>query len=85
MDAKKRFPELAHLTSNELRKLLKRSTLSREDRQIAIYCLCWGMADADTAAAVYMHRTTVGRHLRENIVPELKKLASRHEKKCVGE
>ena len=84
MNAKKRFPELAQLTNDEIRKLLKRSTLSREDRQITICCLCWNMDDVDTAAAVYMHRTTVGRHLRSVIVPELKRLMKRQEKKCAG-
>lgn len=84
MNAKKRFPELAQLTNDEIRKLLKRSTLSREDRQIAICCLCWSMDDVDTAAAVYMHRTTVGRHMRDVIVPELERLVERQEKKCAG-
>lgn len=84
MNAKKRFPQLAHLTNDDLRRLLKRSTLSREDRQIAICCLCWNMDDVDTAAAVYMHRTTVGRHLRGVIVPELERLINRQEKKCAG-
>ena len=84
MNAKKRFPGLAQLTNEEIRKLLKRSTLSREDRQIAICCLCWDMDDVDTAAAVNMHRTTVGRHLRQAIVPELERLMIRKEKKCAG-
>lgn len=84
MNAKKRFPRLALLTNEEIRKLLKRSTLSREDRQIAICCLCWNMDDVDTAAAVNMHRTTVGRHLRQAIVPELEQLIKRQEKKCAG-
>lgn len=84
MNAKKRFPMLAQLTNEEIRKLLKRSTLSREDRQIAVCCLCWNMDDVDTAAAVNMHRTTVGRHLRQAIVPELEKLIKRQEKKCAG-
>ena len=84
MNAKKRFPRLAQLTNEEIRKLLKRSTLSREDRQITICCLCWDMDDVDTAAAVNMHRTTVGRHLRHVIVPELERLMKRQEKKCAG-
>lgn len=84
MNAKKRFPEFAQLTNDEIRKLLKRPTLSREDRQIAICCLCWNMDDVDTAAAVYMHRTTVGRHLRDVIVPELEQLMNRQDKKCAG-
>ena len=42
------------------------------------------MDDVDTAAAVYMHRTTVGRHLRDVIVPELEMLTKRQEKECAG-
>ena len=85
MNSKKRFPTLAQLSNDEIRRLLRRSTLSREDRQIAICCLCWDMDDVDTAAAVYMHRTTVGRHLRYVIVPELVRLIEMDKKKCVGE
>ena len=85
MNAKKRFPSLAHLTNREIHQLLIRSTLSREDRHIAACCLCWDMDDVDTAAAVYMHRTTVGRHLRYVIVPELVRLIEMDKKKCVGE
>ena len=84
MNAKKRFPSLAHLTNHEIHQLLIRSTLSREDRHIAICCLCWDMDDVDTAAAVYMHRTTVGRHMRCVIVPELERLIDIHEKECAG-
>ena len=84
MNAKKRFQSLSELDNDDIRKLLKRSTLSREDRHIAICCLCWNMDDVDTAAAVYMHRTTVGRHLRQIIVPELERLINRQEKKCAG-
>lgn len=84
MNAKKRFPSLAQLTNDEIRQLLRRSTLSREDRHIAACCLCWDMDDVDTAAAVYMHRTTVGRHLRYVIVPELERLMNRHENECAG-
>ena len=84
MNAKKRFPSLAHLTNLEIHQLLIRSTLSREDRHIAACCLCWDMDDVDTAAAVYMHRTTVGRHLRQIIVPELERLIEIHEKECAG-
>ena len=84
MNAKKRFPSLAELGNDDIRRLLRGSTLSREDRHIAICCLCWDMDDVDTAAAVYMHRTTVGRHLRDVIVPELERLMKRQEKKCAG-
>ena len=85
MNAKNRFPQLAHLTNEEIRKLLRRSTLSREDRHIAACCLCWDMDDVDTAEAVYMHRTTVGRHLRDVIVPELEQLINRQGNKCAGD
>lgn len=85
MNAKKRFPTLADLDNEDIRRLLRRSTLSREDRQIAICCLCWDMDDVDTAEAVHMHRTTVGRHLRDVIVPELERLINRQEKKCAGD
>lgn len=84
MNAKKRFPSLAELTNREIHQLLIRSTLSREDRHIAACCLCWDMDDVDTAAAVFMHRTTVGRHLRYVIVPELERLMNRQEKECAG-
>ena len=84
MNAKKRFPSLAHLTNREIHQLLIRSTLSREDRHIAICCLCWDMDDVDTADAVHMHRTTVGRHLHCVIVPELERLINLQEKKCAG-
>lgn len=84
MNAKKRFPSLAELGNDDIRRLLRSSTLSREDRHIAICCLCWNMDDVDTAAAVYMHRTTVGRHLRDVIVPELERLVELQEKKCAG-
>ena len=84
MNAKKRFPSLAHLTNREIHQLLIRSTLSREDRQIAICCLCWNMDDVDTAAAGYMHRTTVGRHLRCVIVPELERLIEHQDMECAG-
>ena len=71
MDRRKRFPTLAHLDNNDIRLLLKRSTLSRIDRQIAINALCWNMDDADNGAAVKYDRSSVGRHLRNVIVPQL--------------
>ena len=42
------------------------------------------MDDVDTAAAVYMHRTTVGRHMRCVIVPELERLIEIQENECAG-
>ena len=69
-----RFPALAGLDAVELKALLKRSTLSREDRQIAISCLIWDMAYADIGAAVHMDRTTVSRRMRNVIAPQLERL-----------
>ena len=75
--SQKRFPQLAHLDGDELRALIKRSRLSREDRQIAISCLCFNADDADIAVTVHMDRSTVGRHLRNIIIPHLVELNSR--------
>lgn len=69
-----RFPELADLDAGELKELLKRSRLSREDRQIAISCLVWEMGYIEIGAAVHMDRTTVSRRMRRNIVPQLRRL-----------
>ena len=71
MDRRKRFPSLAHLDNNDIRLLLKRSTLSRIDRQIAVNALCWNMDDVDIGVAVGYDRSTIGRHLRCTIVPQL--------------
>lgn len=65
---------MAGLDANELKALLKRSTLSREDRQIAISCLIWDMAYTDIGAAVHMDRTTVSRRMRNVIAPQLERL-----------
>lgn len=70
----KKFPALAGLDAEELRRLLKRSTLSREDRQIAVSCLIWDMDYIDIGAAVHMDRTTVSRHMRDVIAPQLERL-----------
>lgn len=80
MDKRKRFPTVAHLENDEIRLLLKRSTLSRLDRQIAINCLCWSMDDADNAAAVKYDRSTIGRRLRYVIIPELEWLLKKPNK-----
>lgn len=69
-----KFPRLYGLDSEELRKLLKRSTLSKEDRIIAIKHLIWDMDYIDIGEIVHMHRTTVGRHMRDGIEPELARL-----------
>ena len=73
MNWKKRFPELAHLESMEILALVQRSGLSKYDRKAAINCLCWGMTDIESSVDddVRMDRSTVGKRLREIIVPEL--------------
>jgi hypothetical protein len=77
MNRRKRFPALAHLENEEILDLLKRSSLSQTDRQIAINVLCWNMDDADNGAAVGYDRSTVGKRLRETIVPELEWLEAK--------
>ena len=77
----KKFPALAGLDAEELRRLLKRSTLSREDRQIAISCLIWDMDYIDIGAAVHMDRTTVSRHMRDVIAPQLERLMEKQQPK----
>ena len=69
-----RFPALAGLDAVELKALLKRSTLSREDRQIAVSCLIWDMDYIEIGAAVHMDRTTVSRRMRNVIAPQLVRL-----------
>lgn len=68
---------MAGLDAEELRKLLRRSTLSREDRQIAVSCLIWDMDYIDIGAAVHMDRTTVSRRMREKIAPQLERLMAK--------
>ena len=72
--AAKKFPSLAGLDAQELKKLLRHSTLSREDRQNAISCLIWDMDYIDIGEAVHMDRTTVSRHMRDVIAPQLERL-----------
>lgn len=69
-----RFPGLADLDAEDLHKLLKRSTLSKEDRQIAVSCLIWDMDYVEIGAAVHMDRTTVSRRMRRIIAPQLERL-----------
>jgi hypothetical protein len=76
--AAKKFPHLAALDAVELQKLLKRSTLSREDRQIAVSCLIWDMDYIDIGAAVHMDRTTVSRRMRNIIAPQLEMLQKKN-------
>jgi hypothetical protein len=76
--AAKKFPALATLDAVDLQKLLKRSTLSREDRQIAVSCLVWNMDYIDIGAAVHMDRTTVSRRMRNIIAPQLERLQKKN-------
>ena len=66
------------LDAVELKALLKRSTLCREDRQIAISCLIWDMDYIDIGAAVHMDRTTVSRRMRDIIAPQLERLQKKY-------
>ena len=77
MDIKKKFPDLADMDAPELAKLLRRSTLSVEDRQIAVSCFRWNMDYIDVGAKVGMDRRTVSRHMVDSIVPELRRLRAK--------
>lgn len=81
MDIKKKFPDLADMDALELAKLLRRSTLSREDRQIATCCFQWSMDYIDVGAKIGMDRRTVSRHMNEDIVPALRRLRARYQLK----
>ena len=61
-----------------MKALLKRSTLSREDRQIATSCLIRDMDYIEIGAAVHMNRTTVSRRMRNIIAPQLEKLQNKN-------
>ncbi len=82
MTAKKKFPQFAHLTAPELTKLLRRSMLATEDRQIAVSVLQWDMDYIDIGAKVNMDRRTVSRHMHEIIAPEIERLM--RTKRCAG-
>lgn len=77
MNIKKKFPDLADMDAPELTKLLRRSNLSREDRQIAVSCFQWNMDYIDVGAKVGMDRRTVSRHMKDDIVPTLRRLRAR--------
>ena len=77
MNIKKKFPDLADMDAPELAKLLRRSTLSREDRQLAVSCFQWNMDYIDTGCKANMDRRTVSRHMNDTIVPELRRLRAR--------
>lgn len=84
MTAKKKFPQFSALNAPELARLLKRSMLSAEDRQIAVSVLRWDMDYIDVGAKVNMDRRTVSRHMHEIIAPELERLMRTTNKKCAG-
>lgn len=77
MNIKKKFPDLADMDALELAKLLRRSTLSREDRQLAVSCFQWNMDYIDAGCKANMDRRTVSRHMNDTIVPELRRLRAR--------
>ena len=66
-----------------MKSLLKRSTLSREDRQIAVSCLIWDMDYMEIGAAVHMDRTTVSRRMRKVIAPQLERLMQKMQQPMV--
>ncbi len=68
----------------QLEALLRRSTLSREDRQIAISLLQWDMSYIDVGAKMNMDRRTVSRRMKNRILPELEWLNGRTETKSAG-
>lgn len=85
MTAKKKFPQFAHLTAPELKKLLRKSMLSDEDKKIANSVLGRDMDYIDVGAALHMDRTTASRHMREIIAPELERLMKIPDlKRCAG-
>lgn len=66
-----------------MRKLLRRSRLSKTDKQIAISRLVWRMDYVDIGAAVYLERTSVSRRMRHIIAPHLEALMQ-SEKRVAG-
>ena len=79
-----RFPTMAGVDAMQLEALLRRSTLSREDRQIAISLLQWDMSYIDVGAKMNMDRRTVSRRMKNRILPELEWLNGRAETKSAG-
>lgn len=79
-----RFPTMAGVDAMQLKTLLRRSTLSREDRQIAISLLQWDMSYIDVGAKMNMDRRTVSRRMKNRILPELEWLNGRAETKSAG-
>ncbi len=79
-----RFPTMAGVDAMQLEALLRGSTLSREDRQIAISLLQWDMSYIDVGAKMNMDRRTVSRRMKNRILPELEWLNGRAETKSAG-
>ena len=79
-----RFPTMAGVDAMQLEALLRKSTLSREDRQIAISLLQWDMSYIDVGAKMNMDRRTVSRRMKNRILPELEWLNGRAETKSAG-
>lgn len=79
-----RFPTMAGVDAMQLKTLLRRSTLSREDRQIAVCLLQWDMNYIDVGAKMNMDRRTVSRRMKDRILPELEWLNGRTEAKSAG-
>ena len=79
-----RFPTMAGVDAMQLKTLLRRSTLSREDRQIAVSLLQWDMNYIDVGAKMNMDRRTVSRRMKDRILPELEWLNGRTEAKSAG-
>lgn len=79
-----RFPTMAGVDAIQLKTLLRRSTLSREDRQIAVSLLQWDMNYIDVGAKMNMDRRTVSRRMKDRILPELEWLNGRAETKSAG-
>lgn len=79
-----RFPTMAGVDAMQLKTLLRRSTLSREDRQIAVSLLQWDMNYVDVGAKMNMDRRTVSRRMKDRILPELEWLNGRTETKSAG-
>lgn len=68
------YPVFDALTADELTGLLRRSRLSKTDRQIAVQYLVWRMPMIDIAVSHGYSRTAVSWRFRHVIVPELEHL-----------
>ena len=77
MGARRKYPQFDDWSAEELAGLLRICKLSAEDRQIASQCIVWHMDMIDVGAAHHMSRSTVSRRMRDLILPELERMASR--------